>query len=226
MALAYPGDVSAMSQMMTRYHFLAALDESELEFKIRESESKNLDDAYNRALRLEMIRHGSHRKDQVDSPARRERNVRSIKADVRRSALNDEFQNNLEELQVKNLKQREEIRQENKSNQEELLSQLSQLKPPMTALAQSKDFSQIRCFTCEGMGHTSRICRKRQATGSAGVRLCYECQQPEHLARDCPARRARTTDEAVQGAFVMTNSALRNNSKEAYIELEIGCTTK
>ena len=73
------------------------------------------------------------------------------------------------------------------------------------------------------MDHTSRICRRRQATGSTGVRrLCYACQLPVHLARDCPARRARTTDEAVQGAFVVFNRALRNNSKEAYIELEIG----
>ena len=52
------------------------------------------------------------------------------------------------------------------------------------------------------------------------MRLCYECPQPEHIARNCPARRARTTDEAVQGAFVV-NRALRNKSKEAYIELEI-----
>ena len=56
MALAYPGDVSAMSRMMARDYFLAALDESALEFKISESEPKNLDDACNRALRLEMIR--------------------------------------------------------------------------------------------------------------------------------------------------------------------------
>ena len=43
MALAYSGDVSAMSQMMARDYFLAALDECELEMKIRESERKNLD---------------------------------------------------------------------------------------------------------------------------------------------------------------------------------------
>ena len=39
MPLAYPGDVSAMSQMMARVYFLAALDESELELKIRERAS-------------------------------------------------------------------------------------------------------------------------------------------------------------------------------------------
>ena len=46
-------------------------------------------------------------------------------------------------------------------------------------------------------------------------------QAAGHLSRDCPARQSRATDEAVQGAFAVTNRALRNNSKEAYIELEI-----
>ena len=195
--------------------------ESELEIKIRESETKNLDEAYNRALRLEMIRRGSQRKDQVDSPARRERNVRAVEADIRCSALNDEFQKKLEELQAKNLKRMEEVRHENKRNQEALLSQQSQLKPPTKAPAQTKDFSHIRCFTGGEMGHSCKICRRRQAKGLTGVGLCYDCHQPRHLARDCPARRARTTNEAVQGVFVV-NRALRNNSMEAYIKMEIG----
>ena len=151
MALAYPGDVSAMSQMMARDYFFATLDESELALKITESEMKNLDDAYNCAIWLEMIRRGSQRKDQVDSPARRERNVRAVEADVSCLALNDEFQNKLEELQAKNLKQMEDVRQENKRNQEALLTQLSQLKPPTPAPAQTKNFIQMRCFTCGGI---------------------------------------------------------------------------
>ena len=82
----------------------------------REREPKNLDDAYNRELRLKMIRRGSQRKDQVDSSTRRKRNVRAVEADVSRSALNDKFQKKLEELQEKNVKQMEEVRQENKRN--------------------------------------------------------------------------------------------------------------
>ena len=118
MALAYLGDVSSLSQITARDYFLV----SELELKIRESEPQNLDDAYNPALRLEMIRRSSQRKDEVDSPARRERNVRAVEADVRRSALNDEFQMNLEKMQAKNPKQMKVVRQENKRNQEALLS--------------------------------------------------------------------------------------------------------
>ena len=61
----------------------------------------------------------------MDSPARRERNVSAVEAAVSRSALNDEFQKKLEELQAKKMKQMEEVRQENKTYQEALLSQLS-----------------------------------------------------------------------------------------------------
>ena len=42
MALAYPGDVSAMSQMMARDYFLAALHESKLKLKISESDSSEM----------------------------------------------------------------------------------------------------------------------------------------------------------------------------------------
>ena len=82
----------------------------------------------------------------MDSPAGRERNVRAVEADVSRSALNDEYQKKLEELKAKNLKQMEEVRKENKRNQEALLSQVSQLKPSTKAPAQTTDFSQIRWF--------------------------------------------------------------------------------
>ena len=73
-----------------------------------------------------------------------------VEDDVSRSALNDKFQKKREELQAKNLKEMEEVRHQNKRNQEALLSQLSQLKPPTPALAQSKDFSQIDALPVEG----------------------------------------------------------------------------
>ena len=63
-----------------------------------------------------MSRRGSQRKHQVDSPARRERNVRAVEDDVSRFTLIDEFQRKLEELQARNVKEMEEVRQENKRN--------------------------------------------------------------------------------------------------------------
>ena len=44
-ALAYPGDTSPMGQMMSRDHFLSALDDDELEMKIRETEPRDLGEA-------------------------------------------------------------------------------------------------------------------------------------------------------------------------------------
>ena len=93
----------------------------------------------------------------MDSLARRELNVRAVEADVSRSALNDMFQKKLEELQAKNLKQMEAVRQENRRNQEAQFSQLSQRKLPTPVPMQTKEFSIIRCFTCGGKGHTSRF---------------------------------------------------------------------
>ena len=156
------------------------LDESKLELKIRKIESKNLDDAYNCALRLEMIRRGSQRKDQVDSSPRRELNVRAVEADVSRSALNDEFQKKLEELQAKKMKQME-FWQENKRNQEALLSQLSQLKPPKPGPAHTTDFSQIRCFICEGMVHMQMKTGHRIGRSEALLRVPTAGARSERL---------------------------------------------
>ena len=55
-SLAFPGDVSTMSQKMVIDYFLDALNDPDFALKIRESEPKNLNEAYILVLRLEMIR--------------------------------------------------------------------------------------------------------------------------------------------------------------------------
>ena len=55
MSLAFPSDLSSMRQKMAIDNFLDALDDPDFELKIRESEPKNLNEAYTRALRLEII---------------------------------------------------------------------------------------------------------------------------------------------------------------------------
>ena len=55
MSLAFPGDVLTMGQRMAIDDLLNALDDPDFELKIRESDPKNLNEAYTRALRLEMI---------------------------------------------------------------------------------------------------------------------------------------------------------------------------
>ena len=56
MALAYPGEKSSLSEHLARDAFFAALDDSELELKIREREPPTLDDAVKFAQRFEVFK--------------------------------------------------------------------------------------------------------------------------------------------------------------------------
>ncbi|ESO00133.1 hypothetical protein HELRODRAFT_184368 [Helobdella robusta] len=66
MSLAYPGEQSRLATHLARAFFLSALDNAELELKVREKEPKNIDDALRFAQRLEvskMVVDSSHRFD-------------------------------------------------------------------------------------------------------------------------------------------------------------------
>ncbi|ESN91434.1 hypothetical protein HELRODRAFT_165468 [Helobdella robusta] len=54
MSLAYPGEQSRLATHLARDFFLSALDNAELELKVREKEPKNIDDALRFAQRLEV----------------------------------------------------------------------------------------------------------------------------------------------------------------------------
>ena len=74
-------------------YFLDALDDLDLVLKIRESEPKNLNEAYTRAIRLEMIRKKLQKRELVeDAPVKHGRHTRAMEVDVSRSALNQECQ--------------------------------------------------------------------------------------------------------------------------------------
>ena len=86
MALAYPGDVcfffASQSTDGTRC-FSDPLDDVDFETRIRENEPRTLDDAYNRALWLEVIRKGVQQKEMPDvPPAKDGKQTRAIEVDV------------------------------------------------------------------------------------------------------------------------------------------------
>jgi len=56
MALAYPGEKSRMSENIARDSFLTALNDPELELKIREREVASFDEALKIAQRLEVFK--------------------------------------------------------------------------------------------------------------------------------------------------------------------------
>jgi len=56
MILAYSDDRSPMSKRLAKEHFISAIDEPELEFKVREKEPQTLDAALKYAQRLEVFK--------------------------------------------------------------------------------------------------------------------------------------------------------------------------
>ena len=56
MMLAYPGDRSQMSERLAKEYFICALDDPELELKVREKEPQSLDSALKAAQRLGVFR--------------------------------------------------------------------------------------------------------------------------------------------------------------------------
>jgi len=56
MMLAYPGERSKMAERLAKEYFIVALDDPELEFKVREKEPQTLDSALKTAQRLEMFK--------------------------------------------------------------------------------------------------------------------------------------------------------------------------
>jgi len=54
--LAYPGENSRMAERVAREHFIVALDDPELELKVREREPQTLDDAIMISQRLEVFK--------------------------------------------------------------------------------------------------------------------------------------------------------------------------
>ena len=56
MAMAYPGEKSSLSEHIARDSFLTALDDVELELKVREREPKDLDEAVGISQRIEVFR--------------------------------------------------------------------------------------------------------------------------------------------------------------------------
>lgn len=86
MTLPFPGDVSIKDQKIAMDYFLDALVDPDFDLKIKDSDLRNLNEAYTRSLRPEMIRikHGKH--------------AWVVDADTSRLVLNQEYQCMIEEL--------------------------------------------------------------------------------------------------------------------------------
>ena len=126
MSLAFPGHVSSRGQKMAIDYFLDAADDPDFELKIRKNEPKSLNEAYTRALRLKMIRKKAQTREEVeDAPVKQGKHTRAVEINVSRSALNQEYQRMIEEMQMSTQKRIEKSQAAIQRKIEEQLSAIA-----------------------------------------------------------------------------------------------------
>jgi len=100
MMLAYPGDRSVMSERLAKEHFICALEDPELELKVREKEPQTLDSALKSAQRLEVFRSAVRQRRQrlnrqiTESSASRSGSLENRVAEIERGLQKSQRQGN------------------------------------------------------------------------------------------------------------------------------------
>ena len=99
MSLAYPGEKSGLAEHIARDAFLIALDDQEMELKIREKEPVDLDSAVRLALRLEVFQSATEARTYTRSRSNRSIETCQTNED-REDSLNVRFTNMERELKL------------------------------------------------------------------------------------------------------------------------------
>ena len=179
MTLAYSGDPSdSTNEAVARDAFLRALDDPEMELKVRERDPRNLDMACKIALHIENSRHAVSEHNGFN----RSRNVRNInddtdnrQGDVKASHGTNEVTNRLEkELadahklisemeQTTNFLKKENERLEYIRTVKDLLPKnMNPSAPRDSQPITIGNYSSVVCYRCKERGHISRNCPNRQ----------------------------------------------------------------
>lgn len=189
LALAYPDAAnSSLGEALARDSFLAALDDKELEIKIRDREPVDLDSAFRAAVRIETYlrpskfdgdresgargyreKHDSHRARQVTEPP---------------SAVADETSTVLRELKEQLVK--------SQKAQDEICRELGRVR----LLAEAR--AEVQRATTDtrenkSQGPTRDEANATSTRGRGGSSACYVCGDTSHFARNCPSRQRETS---------------------------------
>ena len=193
MALAYPNTAnSELSGIIARDAFLAALNDRELEIKVRDRDPVDLDAALRAAVRVEAYlrmpeqdaerdRNARMHKERFDTP--RARQVREPSQDA-----SNEMATAIREL-------REQL-QKSQQTQVELSRELGRVR--LLAECRSADQNSVGNNT-ENRTRSENLAsvpRRRFDRPRGASKACYACGDETHFARDCPTRRSETSAAA------------------------------
>ena len=178
MVLAYPGEVSRFSESLAKDAFLAALDDRDLELKVREREPPDLDAAFKVALRLETYERT------FDANSGRD----NAKGKQARQARGEQETPTIRDLQVQ--------MQQMLDGQKRVNDTIDQLRRDNSSL--SKELGRIQLLQgsnrgapgaaagAEGSGGArSEPATERRGGARSDIR-CYNCDELGHISSRCP----------------------------------------
>ena len=162
---AYPRAPREVHDNLTLDYFVEAITDSELRWRVIQSNPKTLNDAVSVASRMEAFQMAEKQRTQ------QRRNVHMV------------TKSNVSESNLRNLSSKlDEI-----SKELQLLktSENKDQKTNKTAVRSGSNKNKFQCFSCGSYDHLARDCPQRAKQGSS-ERKCHCCGSTDHLIRDCP----------------------------------------
>jgi predicted aspartyl protease len=160
MSLAYPGEKSSMAEKLARDSFLTALDDPELDIKIREREPPDLDTALQIAQRYEVFKATAEASSSAHHRVTRQTHVEPPPDDY--ATLNAKLVKAIEAIGDLTAKR----------STTSLEREVDELRKEVDRLRHLQNLSQ----------------NDRGLSGDSDSRVCYHCGKSGHFRRECPQR--------------------------------------